>query len=38
MRLQLADQSICYPDGVLEEVVIIVGQSYVPADFVVMET
>ena len=37
MRLQLADQSICYPQGVLE-VVIRVGQSYVPVDFVVMET
>jgi hypothetical protein len=38
MRLQLADQSICYPEGVLEEVVIRVGQSYVPVDFVVMDT
>ena len=38
MRLQLADQSICYPEGVLEEVVSSVGQSYVPVDFVVMET
>jgi len=38
MRLQLADQSIGYPKGVLEEVVIRVGQSYVPVDFVVMET
>jgi len=38
MRLQLADQSICYPEGVLEEVVIRVGQSYVLVDFVVMET
>ena len=36
MRLQLLDQSICYPEGVLEEVVIRVGQSYVPVDFVVM--
>jgi len=38
MHLQLADQSICYLEGVLEEVVIRVGQSYVPVDFVVMET
>jgi len=38
MCLQLADQSICYPEGVLEEFVIRVGQSYVPVDFVVMET
>jgi hypothetical protein len=27
MHLQLADQSICYPEGVLEEAVIRVGQS-----------
>jgi len=38
MHLQFADQSICYPKGVLEEVVIRVGQSYVPVDFMVMET
>jgi hypothetical protein len=38
MRLQLADQSICYPKGVLEEVIIRVGQSYVLVDFVVIET
>jgi len=38
MRLQLANQSICYPEGVLEEVVIRVGQSYFPVDFVVVET
>jgi hypothetical protein len=38
MHLQLADQSICYPEGVLEEAIVRVGQSYVPIDFVVMET
>jgi hypothetical protein len=38
MRLQLADQSICYPKGVLKELVIWVGQSYVPVDFVVVDT
>jgi len=38
MHLQLADQSICYSEGVLEEVLIRVGQSYVPVDFMVMET
>jgi hypothetical protein len=38
MRLQLADQSICYPEGVLEEAVIRVGQSYVLIDFVIMDT
>jgi hypothetical protein len=38
MRLQLADQSICYLEGVLEEAIIRVGQSYVLVDFVVVET
>jgi hypothetical protein len=38
MHLQLADQSICYHEGVLEEVFIRVAQSYVLVDFVVMET
>jgi hypothetical protein len=38
MRLQLADQSIFYPEGVLEEVIVHMGQSYVLVDFVVLET
>lgn len=38
MRLQLADQSLCYPKGVLEDAIVWVGQSYVPIDFVVLET
>jgi uncharacterized protein YdeI (YjbR/CyaY-like superfamily) len=38
IRLQLADQSLCYPKGILEDVIIRVGQSYVPLDFVVLET
>jgi hypothetical protein len=38
MRLQLADQSLCYPKGVLEDVIAWVGQSYVLVDFVVLET
>ena len=37
IRLQLADQSLCYPKGVLEDAIIRVGQSYVPVDFVVLE-
>jgi hypothetical protein len=37
MRLQLADQSLCYPKGILEDAIIRVGQSYVPVDFVVLE-
>jgi hypothetical protein len=38
MRLQLADQTLCYPEGVLEDAIILVGQSYVSIDFVVVET
>ena len=37
MCLQLADQSLCYPKGVLEDAIVRVGQSYVPVDFVVLE-
>ena len=37
MCLHLADQSLCYPKGVLEDAIIRVGQSYVPIDFVVFE-
>ena len=37
MRLHLADQSLCYPKGVLEDAIVRVGQSYVPVDFVVLE-
>ena len=37
MRLQLADQSLYYPKGVLEDTIVRVGQSYVPIDFVVLE-
>jgi hypothetical protein len=38
MHLQLADQSLCYSKGVLEDAIIQVGQSYVPIDFVVLKT
>ena len=38
MRLQLGDQSLCYPKGILEDIYVWVGQSYVPVDFVVLET
>jgi hypothetical protein len=36
--LQLAYQSLCYPKGILEDVCVWVGHSYVPVDFVVVET
>jgi hypothetical protein len=38
MHLQLADQTLCYPEGVLEDAIIRVGQSYVSIDFVVVDT
>jgi hypothetical protein len=38
IRLQLADQSLYYPKGIIEDVIIRVGQSYIPIDFVVLET
>jgi hypothetical protein len=37
MCLQLADQTLCYPKGILEDVWIVVGHSYVLADFVIVE-
>jgi hypothetical protein len=38
MCLQLADQSLCYTKGILEDICVRVGRSYVPADFVVIKT
>jgi hypothetical protein len=38
MHLQLADQTLYYPDGVFKDAIIRVGQSYVLVDFVVIET
>jgi hypothetical protein len=35
--LQLEDQSLCYPKGILEDVCVRVGHSYVPIDFVLVE-
>jgi hypothetical protein len=36
--LQLADQTLCYPKGILEDVWIVAGHSYVLVDFVIVET
>jgi hypothetical protein len=36
--LQLADQSLCYTKGMLEDICVHVGNSYVPIDFMVVET
>jgi hypothetical protein len=38
MYLQLADQSLYYAKGILEDICVRVGNSYVPADFMVVET
>jgi hypothetical protein len=38
MCLQLADQSLCYAKGILEDICVRVGSSYVPANFMVIET
>ncbi|XP_039687849.1 uncharacterized protein [Medicago truncatula] len=37
MTLQLADRSVKYPAGIIEDVPVKVGEVYIPADFVVME-
>jgi len=36
MTIQLADRSVKYPVGVVEDVPVKVGEIYIPADFVVM--
>ena len=36
--LHLVDPSLCYPKRILEDAIVRVGQSYVPIDFVVLET
>jgi hypothetical protein len=38
MCLQLGDLSLCHPEGILDDVSLGVGCSYVAADFVVVET
>lgn len=37
MTLQLADRSVKYPAGIIEDVPVKVGEVYIPADFVVTE-
>jgi hypothetical protein len=38
MFLQLADLSLCHPEGILDDICLGVGRSYMAADFVVVET
>ncbi|KAJ9129320.1 hypothetical protein P3X46_033888 [Hevea brasiliensis] len=37
MYLSLADRSIKYPEGILENVPIKVGKFYIPVDFVILD-
>jgi hypothetical protein len=38
MCLQLADLSLCHPEGILDDICLGVGHFFVAADFVVVET
>jgi hypothetical protein len=38
MCLKLADLSLCHPEGILDDVCLGAGRSYVAADFVLVET
>jgi len=38
MCLQLADQTLCFPKGILKNLCVRVGTLYTPADFMVTET
>ncbi|XP_058733056.1 uncharacterized protein LOC131604643 [Vicia villosa] len=37
MSIQLADQSVKYPVGVLENIPVRIGQFYIPTDFIIMD-
>ncbi|XP_050916559.1 uncharacterized protein LOC127131686 [Lathyrus oleraceus] len=37
MSLQLADRFVKYPIGILEDILVRIGQLYIPTDFVVMD-
>lgn len=37
ISLQLADRSIVYPEGILEDIPIKIGEFYVPCDIVILE-
>ncbi|XP_058775072.1 uncharacterized protein LOC131649322 [Vicia villosa] len=37
MSLQLADRSVKYPIGILEDIPVKIGQLYIPIDFIVMD-
>ena len=37
MSLQLADKSVRFPEGIVEDVIVQIGDYFVPVDFVVVE-
>ena len=37
MCLQLADQSVCYPAGIVENILVKIQNFFVPVDFVVLD-
>ena len=37
MCLQLADQSVCYPTGIIENIWVKIRNFFVPVDFVVLD-
>jgi hypothetical protein len=37
MCLQLADQSVCYPTGIAEDIAVRVWDFFVPMDFVILD-
>ena len=37
MHLQLADSSVCYPEGIAEDVPVRVRDYFIPVDFVVLD-
>ena len=37
MSVQLADRSVKYPIGILENVPVRIGQFYIPTDFIIMD-
>ncbi|XP_050876011.1 uncharacterized protein LOC127079671 [Lathyrus oleraceus] len=37
MSFQLADCSVKYPIGIIEDILVMIGQLYIPTDFVVMD-
>jgi hypothetical protein len=37
MCLQLADQSVCYPAGIAENILVKIQNFFIPVDFIVLD-